>query len=196
MKKLMRVLGLTAAAAAATLGGMGGVAHAQGGAPGESTPGDGYVIARSGLNVRQAPTTHSPRSANDLPYQTTTALSCKVRGATVGGNSLWYLLPAPQSDAWISARYVENVGGVTPKWCSAGQSSTGKATASIAKHSGPTTSDPVVGSIAKGARVTITCKVTSQSVRGNDLWYYTSDGRWVSARYVANAGAAPGYCGK
>lgn len=33
------------------------------------------------------------------------------------------------------------------------------------------------------------------TVAGNDLWYKLGTGRWVSARYVSNVGAAPRFCG-
>lgn len=53
------------------------------------------------------------------------------------------------------------------------------------------------GAFRDGARIRINCKVRGSRVGGNRLWYLVSEGhfpRWVSARHVANLGAAPDYC--
>ncbi len=51
------------------------------------------------------------------------------------------------------------------------------------------------GTIAKGKTISIDCKVPGTKVDGNTLWYaLTGNKGWVSARYVANVGAAPKYC--
>lgn len=71
----------------------------------------------------------------------------------------------------------------------------GRVTEGINVRSAPTQYSPKVGSYAKGATITIQCKVYGPTVSGNSLWYKLANGRWVSARYVANIGAAPRFCG-
>lgn len=72
----------------------------------------------------------------------------------------------------------------------------GKVTASVLNvRSAPTSAAPKVASLARGATVQIQCKVFGPRVDGNDLWYKLSTGRWVTARYVSNIGAAPRFCG-
>ncbi|PZF79370.1 SH3 domain-containing protein [Jiangella anatolica] len=71
----------------------------------------------------------------------------------------------------------------------------GRVTEGINVRSAPTSYATKVGSYAKGATITIQCKVYGPSVSGNSLWYKLATGRWVSARYVANIGAAPRFCG-
>lgn len=177
----LRALGIGAAAVAATAAGVGLPAHAA------STSGQ----ATTGLQMRYAPSTASNPRGTILKGKTF-QIECKVHGTKVDGNDLWYLLP-PGNTHWVSARYVRNI-GPAPRWCSEGKSATGVTTAGINKRQGPTHSDAVVGSIAAGKTVSITCKVNSDSVNGNTLWYYTTDGRWISAHYVTNRGKAPEYC--
>lgn len=57
------------------------------------------------------------------------------------------------------------------------------------------TDSAVLGTLGSGATFGILCKVPAGLIDGNRLWYkmYGQDG-WVSARYVANVGAAPRYC--
>jgi uncharacterized protein YraI len=71
----------------------------------------------------------------------------------------------------------------------------GKVTEGVNVRSAPTSAAVKVGSYAKGATITIQCKVFGPAVSGNSLWYKLANGRWVSARYVANVGAAPRFCG-
>ncbi|TDD71278.1 SH3 domain-containing protein [Jiangella aurantiaca] len=71
----------------------------------------------------------------------------------------------------------------------------GRVTTGVNVRSAPTSYAPKVGSYAKGATITIQCKVYGPTVSGNSLWYKLANGRWVSARYVANIGAAPRFCG-
>lgn len=72
---------------------------------------------------------------------------------------------------------------------------TGKTTASLNVRSAPTSYAGKVGSLKSGATISITCKVFGPSVGGNSLWYKLGDGRWITARYVSNVGAAPRFCG-
>jgi len=115
-----------------------------------------------------------------------------VRGATVGGNNIWYLLP-PTLNEWVSARYVENV-GAAPDWCGTAKRFTGRTTEALTQRTGPTRKASSAGTLARGSQVRIVCKLPGQEVDGNALWYSLTNGRWVSARYVDNIGAAPGYC--
>jgi hypothetical protein len=57
------------------------------------------------------------------------------------------------------------------------------------------TDSAVLGALGQGATFEILCKVPAGLVDGNRLWYKLYDqAGWVSARYVANVGAAPRYC--
>ncbi|GGO58541.1 hypothetical protein H181DRAFT_01142 [Streptomyces sp. WMMB 714] len=69
----------------------------------------GVVTAKSGLNVRQYPSTDSSVKYV-LPYRAERGLDCKVRAQVIHGNAYWYKLR--NSQYWISARYVHNVGHV------------------------------------------------------------------------------------
>jgi len=74
---------------------------------------------------------------------------------------------------------------------------TGKVTANggLTIRTGPSSHVGTKGGVAKGATVKIDCKVVGTNVDGNRYWYALSGNRgWVSARYVANVGAAPKYC--
>lgn len=70
------------------------------------------------------------------------------------------------------------------------------ARASLAAHSGPSTSAPHAGKgYKKGAVITLDCNLNGTSVGGNDIWYKVEGKhRWVSARYVKNIGSAPIAC--
>ncbi|MCH6160015.1 SH3 domain-containing protein [Streptomyces marispadix] len=69
----------------------------------------GIVTAMSGLNVRQYPSTDSSVKYV-LPYHAKRGLDCKIRAQVIAGNPFWYKLR--NSNYWISARYVHNVGHV------------------------------------------------------------------------------------
>jgi len=152
---------------------------------------DGLVVAAGGLTVRQLPTTSSTAKGR-LADGTTVSIICKVRGSSVDGNNLWYLLP-PTLNEWVSARYVRNV-GAAPGWCGNDERFVGRTTTAVTKRVAPTTAAAASGGLARGVRVTIICKLPGQVVGGNNRWYYLTDGRWVAARYVANVGPAPGWC--
>ena len=151
---------------------------------------EGEVLASS-LTVRYGPTTAS-KAQGTLEQGQVIPLVCKVRGTSVGGNNVWYALP-PTLNEWVAARYVDNV-GAAPDWCGTDARFAGKTTAKLTKRTGPTTAASSAGTVAKGAKVTIVCKLPGQNVKGNTKWYYLTDGRWVAARYVQNVGKAPGWC--
>lgn len=72
----------------------------------------------------------------------------------------------------------------------------GRVTASVLNvRSAPTTYASKAGSLSSGATITIECKVFGPSVEGNSLWYKLANKKWVTARYVANIGSAPRFCG-
>ncbi len=71
----------------------------------------------------------------------------------------------------------------------------GRVTAAVNVRSAPTTAATDVGTLRTGATVTLVCKVFGPTVGGNYVWYKLGTGRWVTARYVANVGAAPRFCG-
>ncbi|MGW0231540.1 SH3 domain-containing protein [Actinopolymorpha singaporensis] len=71
----------------------------------------------------------------------------------------------------------------------------GKVLATLNVRSAPTTLASDVGTLRSGATVTLLCKVFGPTVDGNYVWYKLGTGRWVTARYVANVGTAPGFCG-
>ena len=180
----MRAAAVAVAAAVAL--GLGATATAQAGAEA-----DGVVVATGGLTVRQLPTTASTAKGK-LATGTTVSIICKVRGSSVDGNNLWYLLP-PTLNEWVSARYVRNA-GAAPGWCGSAERFVGRATTTVTKRVAPTTAAGSIGVLARGASAHIVCKLPGQSVGGNNRWYYLTDGRWVSARYVDNVGRAPGWC--
>jgi uncharacterized protein YraI len=151
-------------------------------------------VTASALNVRAAPTS-AAANVGTLRYGTTISIQCKVYGPTVSGNSLWYKLSAGK---WVTARYVANIGSA-PRFCGDGREYQGRVVAatSLSVRSGPTTADARVSSAPRGALLPLVCKVNSQVIDGNPLWYQlTGDGpgQWVAARYVSNVGSAPPYC--
>lgn len=162
--------------------------------PAQAAPGDGFgrVTARTGLNVRYAPSVHSPR-VGTLRYHQEIPITCRMRGSRVDRNDIWYALP-PTLNEWVSARHVRLLGGYPP-WCDAGQAiPAGRAITVLKARKGPTTSDERIGTYIRGERVEIVCKLRSQNVAGNSLWYFTLADEWVSARYVENIKLIPGWC--
>jgi hypothetical protein len=69
----------------------------------------GIVTAKSGLNVRQYPSTDSSVKYV-LPFGAKRGLDCKIRAQLIDHNPFWYKLR--NSNYWVSARYVHNVGHV------------------------------------------------------------------------------------
>ncbi|SCK56267.1 SH3 domain-containing protein [Streptomyces sp. WMMB 322] len=69
----------------------------------------GIVTAKSGLNVRQYPSTDSSVKYV-LPYHAKRGLDCKVRAQLIDHNPYWYKLR--HSNYWVSARYIKTVGHV------------------------------------------------------------------------------------
>lgn len=183
--RLAGIIATTALTAGLAISG-GGTANAAGPASGT-----GEVDASGGLSIRYAPTTSS-KQVSALRDNARVALACKVRGTSVGNNDIWYKLNSRTK--WISARFVRNVGRA-PGWC-ADSNAVGENNQAIGLNlrAGPSTKDRVVGSLSANGRVKLICKVNGESIRGNKLWYQTTDRKWVTARYVDNVGRAPSYC--
>ncbi|MGP4000128.1 SH3 domain-containing protein [Streptomyces sp. 8N706] len=101
-------VGTGAATAAVTLGGTLLVS------PAEAAPARPYgtVVAQTGVNERQYPSTDSS-VLGFLKYGSQVGLKCKVRAQNIGGNEIWYLLR--DRATWVSAKYVDNTGFV--KYC-------------------------------------------------------------------------------
>ncbi|AYY13803.1 SH3 domain-containing protein [Actinobacteria bacterium YIM 96077] len=184
-------LGLATTAAAAQPASAQPTTSAQ---PTSDAPYEGEVIASSSLNARNAPTAASSRM-DTLSNGVIVDLQCKVYGPSVAGNDLWYKLA---DGTWVTARYVANI-GAAPHFCGDGEEYQGDviAQSSLNVRSGPSTANATVSSAPSGHRLPLVCKVDSQNVDGNPRWYQLTGGgggQWVSARYVANVGAAPPYC--
>lgn len=148
-------------------------------------------VTETSLLARSAPTTHSTVYGS-FHYSQKLTLGCKVHGETIRGNDLWYLVPS-EGMLWVSARYVKNL-NTPPRWCGNGMLATVKTTTRLTERKAPSTLTPKVGSLAARTSLKIVCKVNSQNVAGNTIWYYTTTGHWISARYAANVGSAPGWC--
>lgn len=148
------------------------------------------TVTTSSLAVRYGPNTASTKVG--AVERGLIPIDCWLRGNSVDGNDRWYALP-PTLNEYVSARYVRVVGSV-PECGTSSRTFTGKTTVAVRKRTGPTTAASQAGSVAKGQRVTIECKIPGQKVGGNANWYYLSDGRWLPARYVSNVGAAPQWC--
>ncbi|MBA8796018.1 hypothetical protein FHX74_003659 [Friedmanniella endophytica] len=72
------------------------------------------------------------------------------------------------------------------------------ATGGVTARSLPTTASTGYGAYPHGDRLTLLCKVRGSTVAGNATWYLVPAEGWefVSARYVANVGPAPAFCGR
>ncbi|MEV0123795.1 SH3 domain-containing protein [Streptomyces sp. NPDC050703] len=69
----------------------------------------GKVIAKTGLKVRQQPTSNSAVTGFYSSGETV-HLMCRKPGQPVGGNRTWYQVGMPKG--WIAARYVKTAGPV------------------------------------------------------------------------------------
>ncbi|WP_432157487.1 SH3 domain-containing protein [Streptomyces sp. bgisy153] len=74
-------------------------------------PVGGTVVSRTPLNVRQAPTTHSP-VVDRLAPGSQDRVQCMVRGQSVNGNPYWYWLV--HTRAWASAEFIDTHGTWVP----------------------------------------------------------------------------------
>ena len=161
---------------------------------------EGQVTPGNGLVVRTLPTTFSSRKGV-LAHGRLSPLTCKVTGSVVRRHNdqngdvsnLWYRLPGTRP-RWVSALHIRTTTSVPP-YCGTGKTYHGRVTAKmLISREAPTTRANAHGGLTRGSTIRINCKLHGQGVRGNDLWYNLPHGLWVSARYVANTGPAPGYC--
>lgn len=161
-----------------------------------STPahaaGDGKVTSDGPLTVRYAPSRHSS-DVGKIRAGKTIPLSCWVTGTSVEGNRTWYQLPGDGGPEFVSAHYVKTTGS-KPQRCSGGKQKTIKAAAELNVRRGPNTADKTIGTLDKGEKSKVICKVHGNSVDGNKVWYLLPGSNWVSARYADNVDGAPGWC--
>jgi hypothetical protein len=80
-------------------------------ADGSGGPIWGTVVSHTALNVRAAPTTHSP-VVDQLSPWSQDRVECMVRGQSVNGNPYWYWLTGAQG--WASAAFVDTGGRWVP----------------------------------------------------------------------------------
>ncbi|HIT76350.1 MAG TPA: SH3 domain-containing protein [Candidatus Avipropionibacterium avicola] len=150
-------------------------AHAAGGYKGK-------VIAKKGLVIRSAPSSHA-KATGSLEKGDKISLDCKANGPKVDGNGMWYELS--NGKGWVTARYVDNI-GAAPKLCPVADTEfgVGKTKSGVNMRSGPTTDDSIRGALPKGTKVTVRCYVKSEKVGSHQLWYLLDNGSWVSAANV------------
>ncbi|MBT2382056.1 SH3 domain-containing protein [Streptomyces sp. ISL-11] len=56
----------------------------------------------------------------------------------------------------------------------------------------PSTDSSVRGTLVRGTRIGLRCKVRAQAIAGNSVWYQLRDrATWVSSVYVSNVGNVP-----
>lgn len=182
--KIATRIGAVAVAATASVAGF-GVPSAQ--AASHTT---GKVIATSGLSERKAPTTHSTKTGA-YNYGESVKLYCSVSGEGIGQSGLWYSTNS-SGTRWVAANYINASGPVED--CPVADTGTAKGvtTAALLKgRDGPSTSTLVFATYPKGTTVKVICKVRSQNIDGNRLWYLLDNSYWVAARYVKNVEGGP-----
>lgn len=160
----------------------------------------GRVTTRGGLLVRSLPTPFSAPRAT-VRRGTVVPLACRVAGTLVfrhddqdaPASNTWYRLSG-RGHRWVAGIYVRRT-TARPPYCGSGRTFRGEVrAATLVTREAPTTRANAHGALLRGTSVRIHCKLHGQDVRGNDLWYNLDHGLWVSARFVSNTGAAPGYC--
>jgi uncharacterized protein YraI len=166
---------------------------------------DGRVTVRSsvGLNVRSGPAT-SYRVLARLSHRAAVTISCRVRGQQIVGTqrttTRWVRLPGGGyvSDAflaWSTSR-------AAVRDCSASADAGPTATVALAwplnVRSGPGTSHKIVGELASGATVPVSCRIWAQRISGNPVWYQIGAKRYVTETFVRWTPAQPrlGWCGQ
>lgn len=157
--------------------------------------GAGTVSATS-LNVRPAPTTHSTVERT-LYRGAKLRLTCWVNGQKTSGSNKWYMYQTEGNPPfWVSASGLSDINPAI-KECDTGKAAVfGHTTAVLTQRSGPSTKDAATRTWAKGTKHLIVCKINSEKVGGNDIWYYLANGGWVSAKYVTNTGGIPQWCNR
>lgn len=141
----------------------------------------GVVTSATGLAQRVAPSTHLPRSGTAFRRGAVLVLDCQLNGTVVDGNQRWYKIHG--RNAWVSARYVRNV-GAAPVGCTAGDWAY-RVKVGTNIRQGPSTLDRRIGSFARGTELNTRWVTRSgQAVDGNRTWVAvetTSGNRgWIS----------------
>lgn len=141
----------------------------------------GVVTSATGLAQRVAPSTHLPRSGTAFRRGAVLVLDCHLNGTVVDGNQRWYKIHG--RNAWVSARYVRNV-GAAPVGCTAGDWAY-RVKVGTNIRQGPSTLDRRIGSFARGTELNTRWVTRSgQAVDGNRTWVAvetTSGNRgWIS----------------
>lgn len=150
----------------------------------------GRVTANSGLRARNKPSV-SAGSLTTLPSGYVVSIDCKIDGEDVDGNNIWYFTDY----GWLSARYVANVGDPPDSCGPIGfEPYSGQALTGLNARSGPGTSHAVTRVLAKGDSFIVDCKRVGETILGNEYWYRTEDGDWVSAAWVYDFSSFPGDC--
>lgn len=181
--KIATRVGAVVAAAAAT------VAVGAGSSAQAAWRTSGTVTATGGLSERAAPTTHSTKTGS-YSRGARVNLYCYLDGGVVGRGRTWFSTSSA-GNRWVSGTYVSTKSFV-PKCPSADtEYSSGVTTTALNLRAGPSTSDRVLDWYPVSGGVTSVCKVRAQNIDGNDLWYLTESGSWVSARYVRNVDGGP-----
>lgn len=155
----------------------------------------GNVVTKpAGAVVRKAPTTQSGAELT-LKGKSRVSVSCWVNGPAKGNGvtQRWYKyeiqgLPS----TWIASEALSSV-SPSVKECTTTKT-VGRTTTALTARTGPHTSSAPVTTLGARKTISLVCKVQSQNIGGNSLWYYTSQGSWVSAKYITNVGAAPQWC--
>ncbi|WP_051367317.1 sporangiospore maturation cell wall hydrolase GsmA [Hamadaea tsunoensis] len=170
-------------------------------APGsaEAVPGNavaaaaGPVVRSSiGLNVRTGPGLSHPvvrRVAN----RSALAVACRMTGQNIVGSlrttAAWDRLAG---GGFVSDAFVAWPRGRTAPDCAdlAGTVAAGIVSAGIVSgtpvnvRSGPGLRAAVVGHLAPGAGVTVTCRVWAENIAGDPVWYRLGAGRYITQAYV------------
>jgi hypothetical protein len=127
----------------------------------------GRVVSATGLAQRVAPSTHVSTTGTAFRRGAMLILDCQLNGTAVGGNQRWYKVHG--RDAWVSARYVANV-GAAPVACTAGDWAYEVRVGTNVRQ-GPSTLDTKVGSFAAGTEVGTRWRTArGQAVNGNRNW--------------------------
>ena len=142
------------------------------------------------LRVRSAPNTTATIVAN-IAHGAALSIQCKTTGTAVNGNTQWDKL----SNGYVSHAFV--IAGTIPTCGTTTPPATPTATVDVAAgstltvRSTPSTSGSAVGSLADGARATVSCRTTGTTVSGTfgttSTWYKISTG-YISAAYASLSG--------
>ncbi|HSN42787.1 MAG TPA: SH3 domain-containing protein, partial [Propionibacteriaceae bacterium] len=135
----------------------------------------GPVTASSAVNIRSGPATTYPKVGVLAQGE-----SLVQAGAPSGG---WVPVTYKATKAWIWGAYVTGEQSSPEPISTTGPVGSAKTTAALNVRSGPALTYPVVGSLVKGAIVTMTGRIsttwTQISLSGNL--------RWVSSAYLTTA---------